>query len=260
MSTYAIGDIQGCFLSFQKLLEQISYNPSHDQLWLVGDLVNRGPRSLEMLRWCLQNQKNIHVVLGNHDIHLLCRAAHVSPEKPLDTLDEVLQAPDLYEICEWLRNQSFIHHHNHHLLVHGGVLPTWSLSEIIHYNKQAQAKLTDKDWVSFLDEVRNSETPDELVQALRVFTQLRMCNTEGKPEFKFKGNPQKAPEELIPWYSFPDRQTANETVVFGHWAALGLLNEVKVIALDTGCVWGKKLSAVRLEDRTLFQQEMIDNE
>lgn len=258
MSTYAIGDIQGCFLTFQKLLEKISFHPSQDKLWLVGDLVNRGPRSLEVLRWCYKNQEHLHVVLGNHDVHLLCRSANISPEKPLDTLEELLKAPDHSKLIDWLRKQPFVHNEKSHLLVHGGVLPDWSLSEIIHLNHRAQAKMKAPDWKNFLEEFRNSETPDDLIMALRIFTQLRVCNTKGKAEFKFKGSPDKAPEGLIPWFDFPDRKTSGETLVFGHWAALGFFEKKNLLALDSGCVWGRSLTAVRLEDREVFEQKNID--
>lgn len=258
MATYAIGDIQGCFDTFQKLLEKIQFNPKHDTLWLVGDLVNRGPKSLEVLRWCVKNTNHIKTVLGNHDIHLLCRIAGLSPEKALDTLDEVLEAPDLPELTDWLRQQSFVHHDKECLLVHAGVLPSWSLSEIMHFNKKAHAKLNGNDWKNFLDDLRNSPAPDDFIQALRVFTQIRMCNTGGKAEFKFKGSPDKAPENLIPWFEFPDRKTADQNILFGHWAALGFIDKGNIIGLDSGCVWGRELTALRLEDRQLFQQKKVD--
>jgi len=258
MSTYAIGDIQGCFLTFQKLLEKFGFRPTQDRLWLVGDLVNRGPRSLDVLRWCHQHHRQIQTVLGNHDIHLLCRAAGVSAEKPLDTLDEVLEAEDRMELLDWLRAQPFVHHEKTAFLVHGGFLPQWSVRDVLQYSQKGQAKLTGEHWKDFLRELRHAEKPDELVKALRVFTQLRMCNEEGKPEFKFKGSPDKAPEGLLPWYDFPERKTADQTVVFGHWAALGFADKGNAIGLDSGCVWGKELTALRLEDRKVFQQKMLD--
>lgn len=258
MSTYAIGDIQGCFLTFQKLLKNLSFHPPEDKLWLVGDLVNRGPHSLEVLQWCFENQEDLHIVLGNHDLHLLCRIANISPEKPLDTLDPILHHPHREKWMEWLLKQAFVHHEKNHLLVHGGVLPAWSLSEIIHYNHRAQLKLRSPDWKNFLDELRHSKTPSDEIQAIRIFTQIRMCKTDGKPEFKFKGSPDKAPEALIPWFDFPERKTVNETVVFGHWAALGFQGKKNILALDSGCVWGRELTAIRLEDRMVFQQKMID--
>lgn len=260
MSTYVVGDIQGCFDTFQKLLDKIQFNPKQDRLWLVGDLVNRGPHSLEVLRWCVKHKKILKAVLGNHDVHLLCRIAGISEEKALDTLDEVLKAPDLPELTDWLRQQSFVYHEKKCLLVHAGVLPEWSLSEIIHFNKQAQAKLSGENWQSFLNDLRNSVTPDQLIQALRVFTQIRMCKMDGSPEFKFKGSPDKAPQNLLPWYDFPARKTADQTILFGHWAALGFLDKGNVIGLDSGCVWGKELSTICLEDRQVFQQKSVEHD
>ncbi len=258
MTTYAIGDIQGCFLTFQKLLEKISFKAGKDKLWLVGDLVNRGPRSLEVLRWCIENQNSLQTVLGNHDIHLLCRYAGVSSEKPLDSLDKVLQADDAKELIDWLRQQPYVHHERECFLVHAGFLPAWTKREILQFTKKAQEKLSGKDWKKFLKDLRHSEKPDELMQALRIFTQIRMVNTEGETEFKFKGSPDKAPEGFIPWFEFPERKTAHESIIFGHWAALGLLEKDNIFALDSGCVWGKELTALCLEDRKVYQQKMID--
>ncbi len=258
MSTYAIGDIQGCYLTFQKLLGKISFHSPSDQLWLVGDLVNRGPRSLEMLRWCVQNQNSLKVVLGNHDIHLLCRSQNISPEKSLDTLEAILQAPDRKELIYWLKKQAFVHNEGNYIMVHAGLLPYYTLAQLLQWNQEGQARLQGKAWKEFLQEFRYSKNPDALITTLQVITQLRMCTANGDPSFQFKGPLDKAPSDLIPWFRLAHRETHSYIVIFGHWASLGLVNEENIMALDTGCVWGRKLTAIRLEDRALFQQEMID--
>jgi bis(5'-nucleosyl)-tetraphosphatase (symmetrical) len=265
VATYAVGDVQGCFLTLQKLLARIPFDPAADTLWLVGDLVNRGPRSLETLRWAKGLGARHRVVLGNHDIHLLACAEGISAKKPRDTLDEVLHAPDRKDLLAWLRERPFLVREREGILVHAGVHPAWTGDDAERLAHEAERALR-KDLEGFL--VAGQEKPPKhwddglrgdarLSYILAALTRMRIVHPDGRMDLKFKGPPSDAPPGTIPWFR-AERRTAGELVVFGHWAALGLDLGPTWIATDTGCVWGHALTAVRLDDRKVFAEDFAD--
>jgi bis(5'-nucleosyl)-tetraphosphatase (symmetrical) len=269
MARYAIGDVQGCARSLKHLLRKLPVPTREDRLWLVGDLVNRGPRSLEVLRWAKDQGPRVSIVLGNHDIHLLSCAAGVRETRSGDTLDEVLAAPDLPELMDWLRQRPFVHNEGGITMVHAGLLPEWTVERAAELGAELSAALSGPDWHAAL---RAMATPapdrwdDGLAGTARLstlaaaFTRLRTCTADGRMCLKAKGPPDSAPEGCLPWFDVPDRASARQTVVCGHWAALGLHLGDDVLSLDSGCVWGGELSALRLEDRALFQQANVEAE
>ena len=262
MATYAVGDIQGCGAEFRQLLEQMRFDPAQDKLWLVGDLVNRGPDSLEVLRFVRSLGDAAITVLGNHDLHLLAVAEGVAELHHTDTLDEILNAPDRDELLAWLRGQRLLYNEGDYVLVHAGLVPQWSVEQAANLAREVEAALRGPDYATFLQRMYGNAPhtwDDELTgyKRLRVivnaFTRMRICTPGGEMEFRFKGELPDIPEGYLPWYEVPKRKSRKATVIFGHWSALGL--ESKVIALDTGCLWGGPMSAIRLEDRELFQVE-----
>ena len=262
MAIYAIGDVQGCHVELVQLLEKIQFDSNHDQLWLVGDLVNRGPDSLAVLRLVKSLGESAVIVLGNHDLHLLAVAEGVAALHPSDTLDEILHAPDRDELLFWLRHQKLLHTKNNFLLVHAGLLPSWLANQAATLANEAEKALRGNQYVELLAHMYGNQPNhwrDDLVgyDRLRViinaFTRLRICTDDGEMEFKFKGETQDIPRGYRPWFDVPKRASADATIIFGHWSALGLLCQEKIIALDTGCLWGGALTAIRLEDRAIFQ-------
>lgn len=262
MSTYAIGDIQGCFEPFERLLKEIEFNAERDQIWLVGDMVNRGPQSLEVLRWCRTHQDNVVAVLGNHDVHLLAVDYGVQTKGPRDTLDAVLEAPDKDELLDWLRNRPLVYTEGNFMMVHAGLLPGWSQNQALHLAHEVENILRGSDAPLFLAQYRGL-VPPEMEDAtsnierarfiLAVLTRIRICDTKGRPEWSFKGGSEDIPPDHLPWFDAPQRASGPSTIVCGHWAALGLHLTDRLIALDSGCAWGRELSAVRLDDRAVFQ-------
>lgn len=262
MATYAVGDIQGCFASFNDLLQLIGFHPERDRLWLVGDLINRGPDSLEMLRWARQHEASLRVVLGNHDLHALAVAeGFVAPHRS-DTLQALLQAPDREALLTWLRGRDLAYGEDELLMVHAGVLPQWERAQTLELAQEVQEALRGSGYRDFLAHMYGNQPDrwrDDLhgMDRLRIITnaltRLRICNADGAMEFRFKGEMADIPSGYMPWFDAPGRRTADTTLVFGHWSALGLLLRDRLIALDTGCLWGGRLSALRLEDRRLFQ-------
>ena len=262
MATYAIGDIQGCYHAFQALLARIEFNPSHDELWLVGDLINRGSGSLEVLRWCYQHQNNLNVVLGNHDLHALVVAAgFVSPKKG-DTLSALLAAEDCKVLLDWLRHQHLAYSNNQYLMVHAGLLPQWTAEQALRYAEEVESALQAPDYLSFLAHMYGNQPSswrDDLtgLDRLRVITnamtRLRVCTPQGDMQFSFKGELQDVPSGYMPWFDVPNRASQNAQVIFGHWSALGLQQRDNVDALDTGCLWGGQLTAMNLETKAVTQ-------
>lgn len=260
MATYAIGDVQGCFDELQRLLHEVSFNAKKDRLWFVGDLVNRGPKSAEVLRFVKGLGDKAVVVLGNHDLHLLTQ--HEGFERPRrdDTVQDVLGAPDREALVDWLRTRPLMHVEAGWAMVHAGLLPSWSVEKARSLAKEVQAKLGGRACRAFLENMYGSE-PDRWSDDLRgwdrlrvivnAMTRLRFCTSDGRMDFKAKG--ETAPPGHRPW--FEQRPAGESTIVCGHWSALGLRLAPQLAALDTGCVWGGALSALRLEDRTLFQVE-----
>jgi bis(5'-nucleosyl)-tetraphosphatase (symmetrical) len=262
MAIYAIGDIQGCYAEFQLLLEKIKFDSAQDRLWLVGDLVNRGPDSLAVLRSVKALGESAITVLGNHDLHLLAVAEGKAALHRSDTLDAVLNAPDRNELLTWLRHQRLLYAEDGYVLVHAGLLPQWSVKNATALAQEVEVALRGEDYVTFLEKMYGNvpnHWDDELTgyKRLRVitnaFTRMRICTQQGEIEFKFKGEIENIPEGYLTWFDVPKRKSKDATVIFGHWSALGLKLTSNVIALDTGCLWGGPMTAIRLEDRQVFQ-------
>ena len=262
-SPVVIGDIQGCFGGLQLLLERIERGcGGAPPLWLVGDLVNRGPQSLATLRWAMANERRIVCVLGNHDLHLLAVAAGIRPMHRSDTLAEILAAPDRDDLIDWLRRRPLAHLRDGVLMVHAGVLPQWDARRTVTLASEVQAMLSGPDWTDFLRVMYGNEPSawdeglrghDRLRVIVNALTRLRFCTPEGRMEYRTKLGADAAPPGYLPWFDVPGRASADVTVVFGHWSTLGLRLRPYLIALDTGCVWGGALTGVRLSDRALFQ-------
>ncbi|WP_239190333.1 symmetrical bis(5'-nucleosyl)-tetraphosphatase [Candidatus Nitrotoga sp. HW29] len=262
MATYAIGDIQGCYTELLRLLEQICFDPAIDRLWLVGDLVNRGPDSANVLRLIKSLGDAAITVLGNHDLHLLAVAEGAAKLHRYDTLHDILDAPDRNELLAWLRVQRLLYVEGDFVLVHAGLLPGWTVTQAQQLVHEVEAVLAGKHYHDFLVQMYGNHPDhwkDDLsgYKRLRVITnactRIRVCTVRGEMEFKFKDEVHNIPEGYMPWFDVPGRASANATIVFGHWSALGLKVTPQIIALDTGCLWGGVLSAIRLEDRKLFQ-------
>jgi bis(5'-nucleosyl)-tetraphosphatase (symmetrical) len=262
MATYAIGDIQGCYFALQRLLEHFQFNAARDRLWLVGDLINRGSGSLEVLRWAYQHQSSIVTVLGNHDLHALAVAEGFVASHKSDTLHALLEAPDRDELLYWFRHQSMIHAEDDYLMVHGGLLPQWGAEEALALGAEVEAALRGPSYLDFLAQMYGNlpnrwdphlQGMDRLRLITNAMTRLRICTAEGEMDFKFKGELADIPAGYMPWFDVPARKSADTTILFGHWSALGLQQRANLFALDTGCLWGNKLTALRLEDRKIFQ-------
>ena len=264
MATYAIGDIQGCLQALKQLLNSFSFDINRDRLWIAGDLINRGPESLQTLQFLYDIRENLDIVLGNHDLHLLAVAAGFKKPTPSDTLDEILKAPDRDELLNWLRQQPLIHHDSKlgYTMVHAGIPPQWSVDESLSYAKEVEQVLTGNNINSFLKVMYGNEPnrwnesltgTDRLRLITNYFTRMRFCTPSGELELKTKSHINDAPAGYYPWFTINNRKAKSENIIFGHWAALqGETHQDNIFALDTGCVWGGELTAMRLEDRTMF--------
>ena len=263
MAHYAIGDVQGCCDELLKLLSKIAFNFGTDTLWLTGDLVNRGPKSLEVLRFAMKHDYCVQTVLGNHDLHLLAVAAGVRPSGKLDTLGAILQAPDRAAMLDWLRFQPLARllstPEETFLLVHAGMLPQWSAAQTLALAGEVQTHLQTpnfddcRDWLATMygnepaawaDDLQGADRLRVVVNAL---TRLRFCTADGRMEFASKEGAGAAPDGFMPWFAVPGRASAEVCVAFGHWSTLGHISRPNVLALDTGCVWGGCLSAMRVD-------------
>ena len=264
MATWVIGDIHGCFDSLQELWSQLDLDPAEDRLWLVGDLVNRGPKNLEVLRWARRLSglmgDRMAVVLGNHDLHLLALAAGINPPKKLDTLDDVLGAPDREELLDWLGSRPLLYRHEDIVMLHAGLLPGWSLGEAERRAGELATALQTPDRDLILAK-RTPEPNEDRIAELRrtclALTLLRTCKAEGEP-CHFSGAPSEAPDGCRPWFELWRPLEHGVTLVCGHWASLGLHLGPGLSVLDSGCVWGGALSAVRLEDMKIVQQATVE--
>ena len=262
-SIWMVGDIQGCCGSLDELLQrpEIAQEP-YAQFWFAGDLINRGPQSLATLRRLMALQERSVAILGNHDLHLLAVAAGVRRPGKNDTLLEVLEAPDAQEIIDWLRWRPLAHFEAGHLLVHAGVLPKWDVTKTLKLAREVEVALRGNNWKKALEKMYGNE-PDHWKDdhtggkrfrvIVNAMTRMRMCTSKGRMALPIKGEPGVRDDGLMPWFDVPDRATRDVTVVFGHWSTLGLLMRSDVICLDTGCVWGGHLTAVRLQDRHVVQ-------
>lgn len=258
MATYAIGDLQGCADELRALLARMNFDRSRDRLWFVGDLVNRGPRSLETLRFVRALGDAATVVLGNHDFHLLSLAEGHAKRRADDTLDEVLAAPDAGELLHWLRQRPLLHVAQGYAMVHAGLLPQWSIEKARSLAAEVEAALRADGYREFLAHLYGAEPRcwrddlsgwDRLRVVVNAMARLRYCTVEGEMDLSAKGN--RAPAGYRPWFDL--RPVGERPIICGHWSALGLKLSENLIALDTGCVWGGSLSALRLEDHRLFQ-------
>lgn len=259
MAIYAIGDVQGCYDELQQLLAQIRFNGRTDQLWMAGDLVNRGPKSLEVLRFVYSLGERAVTVLGNHDLHLLAVAAGLQSPSPADTLGPILAAPDREELLTWLRHRPLLYRDAELgiTLIHAGLPPQWSIATAEACAKELEAVLQGPNWRDFLAHMYG-DTPtqwsndlegwERLRAICNCLTRLRYCDAEGRFFLKFKEAPGTQAEGLMPWFKVPNRVSQGERIVFGHWAALeiGTYEEI-VFAIDGGCVWGGQLVALRLD-------------
>lgn len=263
MAIYAIGDVQGCYRELRDLLDVVRFDPGADQLWLVGDLVNRGPGSLDVLRFVRSLGSAAKVVLGNHDLYLLRVAyGNAGKRKRNDTLQELIDAPDAPRLLDWLRRRPLMHVEGAFAMVHAGLLPCWTVEQARALAAEVEAVLAGERFKDLLVNMWGNtplEWSDELTgwARLRVIinalTRMRFVSLTGEIEFDAKGPPDKAPPEHIAWFGHPARASADTTIVCGHWSALNLSTANNLIALDTGCVWGNRLTAVRLNDRHVFQ-------
>lgn len=267
MATYAIGDIQGCFSSLQQLLVQLRFDPKQDRLWFVGDLVNRGPDSLLVLRYIKGLGSSAVTVLGNHDLFLLAIDAGLASPRAKDTIQDILAAPDRNELISWLRHQRLFYREGPLVMVHAGLLPQWSIEEAGTLAREVETALRGTTCDQLLRALYPSNhlqwSPTltgatRLATITKVLTRLRTCTADGAMESSYSGPPDQAPAGFVPWFHIPARKSADTTIVCGHWAALGLHVGDGVLSIDSGCVWGRHLTAVRLDDRQIFQVACTD--
>ncbi|MBH1988433.1 MAG: symmetrical bis(5'-nucleosyl)-tetraphosphatase [Myxococcaceae bacterium] len=267
MATYAIGDIQGCYQTFRALLKRVAFDPKHDRLWLAGDLINRGPRSLDVLRYVFDLQDRVTCVLGNHEIYLLALYHGVVQQEAPD-LQPILDSKHGDELVGWLESQPLLHVHKSFALVHAGIFPLWSVRQaqkesllIEHYlqNSQVGAFLA---YAYSHQEERGRQTRtgyDRAAFALHAFVHMRTCQTISRIRYGYRGSPELAPQGYRPWYAIKNRPALSHTILFGHWSALGLRVHANCISLDSGCVWGNSLTAYRLEDGAIFIEPSVEN-
>jgi bis(5'-nucleosyl)-tetraphosphatase (symmetrical) len=261
LATYAIGDLQGCYEPLEELLDSLRFDPSSDKLWFVGDLVNRGPSSLECLRFVRALGERAVCVLGNHDLHLICIAEGLEKPRRRDTLDRVLDAPDRDELLEWLRHRPLLHVEGGMVLVHAGLVASWTVPRARALASEVESCLRGANYRAFLKHLYGDrpdrwddtlEGFDRLRVVVNAMTRLRVCSPSGAMALAFKGEPGDVVGDLTPWFDMPGRRSRDHAIVCGHWSALGLSLRPDLLALDSGCVWGRALTAVRLEDRQVF--------
>jgi bis(5'-nucleosyl)-tetraphosphatase (symmetrical) len=267
MATLAIGDVQGCYDQLMRLLERAGFEERRDVLWFVGDLVNRGPQSLETVRFVKGLGARAITVLGNHDLNLLAMAAGVRKPHRGDTNDALLAAPDREELLAWLRHRNMMHAGGGYAMVHAGLLPQWSIAQALALAREVEAVLRAPDHRAFLKGMYGNEPLrwrddlagfDRLRIIVNAMTRMRLAAADGTLELNHKLGLDTVPAGYLPWYDVPGRASRGTPILFGHWAALGLLERDDVVCLDSGCVWGRALSALRLEDRQLFQLDCAE--
>jgi bis(5'-nucleosyl)-tetraphosphatase (symmetrical) len=264
VATYAIGDIQGCLDPLQRLLKKCNFDIDRDRLWIAGDLVNRGPDSLLTLRFLYSLREHIDIVLGNHDLHLLAVAAGFKKPTRSDTLDAILAAPDCNELLNWLRVQPLVHHDAalSFTMVHAGIPPQWSIHQALGYAHEVESILRGDNANDFLKVMYGNEPSswsddldgmDRIRLITNYFTRMRFCTSTGELELTTKSGVSDTPEHLYPWFALNNRVAKRDNIIFGHWAALGgKTHQKNIFGLDTGCVWGGELTAMRLEDMQLY--------
>ncbi len=257
MTVYAIGDVQGCQDELERLLDKLAFDPVRDRLWFTGDLVNRGPRSLDTLRRVRHLGEAAITVLGNHDLHLLAVAQGVRRLKARDTLAAILEAPDRDELLDWLRTRPLAHQEGHYLMVHAGVIPQWTAAEVLERAAEVESWLRGEHYPVLLKNLYG-DTTDQWSEQLHgwsrlrfivnCLTRMRYCDRNARLDFQCKSAPGLQPAHLIPWFELKDRKTRPLEIIFGHWSTLGAWRGRGVTCLDSGCLWGGTLSALNLED------------
>lgn len=264
MADWAIGDIQGCYKELRKLCKKINYKPGQDRLWLVGDLVNRGPKSLDVLRYLSDLGDSAVVVLGNHDLHLLAIRAGATSPKNGDTLEALLQAKDADSQLDWLQAQPLIkaHEDGQHVMLHAGLSPQWTVEEALQYGAEVQQVLASKQAAKYFKKMYGNEPllwsddldgPDRWRFITNTLTRVRYCHIDGRLELKHKGPPETASTDTIkPWYDWRPLGEP-QRLITGHWSALGLRQTNQHVSLDTGCVWGGELTAYCLQTEAFVQ-------
>jgi len=264
LADYAIGDLQGCLQPFLGLLRQIDFQPDTDRVWLVGDLINRGPESLETLRQVKALGPSARVVLGNHDLFFLAVAAGASTKVSSgDTIAPILEAPDADELIDWLRHQPLVFVDAKYAMVHAGLLPQWSIEQALALSREIELELQSANWREFLRHLFGNRPDgwradltgwDRYRVVINAMTRMRYVTEDGRIDLKAKGPMENAPAGLSPWFLAENPAWASHTIICGHWSALGFRDMGHVIALDSGCVWGQCLTAVRLQDRLVYRQ------
>lgn len=259
MAVYAIGDVQGCLDPLQTLLRKLSFDGAHDTLWFTGDLVNRGPQSADVLRFVAGLGGHAVSVLGNHDLHLLAVAYGTARQRRRDSFADVLTAPDRNHLITWLRRQPLLHYDADlgYTLVHAGLLPQWDLAQAQGLAREVERALRGPTCLDLLEHMYGNQPDkwddmlsgwDRLRVVVNAFTRLRYCTVDGRMDLGPVGVPGSQPAHLVPWFRTPQRRTHNLRIVFGHWSTLGAWHDNGIIALDSGCVWGRSLTAVRLDE------------
>lgn len=257
MAVFALGDIQGCLSSLQCLLDKLEFDPGRDRLWFVGDLVNRGPQSLETLRFVRGLGNAAITVLGNHDLHMMAISQGLRQQTRRDNLDAVLTAPDRDELFDWMRRQPLLHHDNelNFTMVHAGFSPNWDLRAAQACAAEVEGVLRSENYQQFIEQMYGDE-PDRWSDdvhgverwryIVNCFTRLRFCDADGRLSLREKGAPEQH-QELIPWFRVPGRRSQDLRIIFGHWSTLGRYHADNVYCLDSGCVWGAEMTALRLD-------------
>jgi bis(5'-nucleosyl)-tetraphosphatase (symmetrical) len=258
MAIYAIGDLQGCYDELLRLLDAISFNEHNDQLWFAGDLVNRGPKSLETLRFIKSLGNSAVSVLGNHDLHLLAASCAPASSNKKEALTQVLNAPDRDELIDWLRHRPLLHHNDHFCMVHAGIPPQWDFHHAKQMAHLVQEALQGKAYQNLLKSMYGDK-PDIWTPILRglprlrfiinCFTRMRYCDSQGRLNLTYNGPPGSQPAALMPWFAVPNRKKFDHKIIFGHWSSLGYYEGNNCYGIDTGCLWGGQLTALKLAEQ-----------
>jgi bis(5'-nucleosyl)-tetraphosphatase (symmetrical) len=262
MATYAIGDVQGCYDQLMRVLDEADYDERRDVLWFVGDIINRGPQSLATLRFVKGLGARQVTVLGNHDLNLLAVAEGTRKPQGGDTVSDILGSPDRDELLAWLRHQKLVHSERGWAMVHAGLVPQWTIAQALACSAEVEAALQADDYREFLKNMFGNEPRhwrddlsgyDRLRVIVNATVRMRLATADGAIDFSHRLAPETAPAGYMPWYDVPGRASRGTRIIFGHWAALGLLVRDDVVCLDSGCVWGRSLSMLRLDDGQLSE-------
>jgi bis(5'-nucleosyl)-tetraphosphatase (symmetrical) len=268
MATWVIGDVHGCWQTLRRLLESIEWDPRDDDLWFVGDLVNRGPSSLEVLRWAYENSERLTVVLGNHDLHLLARSVGAAKRRKEDTLEEILEAPDREDLIQWLRSRALLHRFGPFVMVHAGLAPDWNISLATGLAERLAEKISSPrgdEMIDLLYAKRKTDWnvdlrgDDQLAAAAAIFTRMRMVDSDGRAQLDFAGPPGAAPDGWRTWYTKSAVRSQGYRLLFGHWAQFGFYRAHDAVCLDSGCVYGGRLTALCLNDGRVVQENGVDD-